>query len=55
MHDINQIVYNFLNNSEEKNKTKNKDEIVIKMDGNSVRYPRKKKKLKQKDVFEGNV
>ena len=44
------LIFNFLNNKKEAEK---EEPVITNEDGKTVRYPKKKKKLKQKDVFEG--
>ena len=50
MFDINKFIYDFLHKPVEQKQEK-KVEMVIKEDGKVTDYPRKKKKLTQKDVF----
>jgi len=51
--DINTIVYNYLNKPDEIPDNENVDEFEADGDGIVVSYPRKKRKLKQKDLFVG--
>lgn len=49
---INDIIHNFLNKKKEDDLINKKEEpIIAQTDGKVVSYPRKKRKLKQKDLF----
>ena len=48
---MSKLIFNFLNNK--KKEDEKEEPVITNEDGKTVRYPRKKKKLKQKDVFEG--
>jgi len=51
--DINTIVYNYLNKPDEIPDNEIVEEFEADVDGNVVSYPRKKRKLAQKDLFVG--
>lgn len=51
--DINTIVYNYLNKPTENPDDEIVEEFEADGDGIVVSYPRKKRKLKQKDLFVG--
>ena len=49
---INSIIHDFLNKKKEDDLiNKKEEELTIEEDGKVVSYPRKKRKLKQKDLF----
>tara|TARA_R110001632_G_scaffold9672_9_gene36901 strand:- start:555 stop:743 length:189 start_codon:yes stop_codon:yes gene_type:complete len=51
--EINQLVFNYLNKPSEIPDNEIIEEFTSKEDGKVVSYPRKKRKLKQKDLFVG--